>query len=110
VSLYRSQLGQAEKVILLQKLAWFVVSKSVKSTVKAQSDTWKFYNAGPGTISHPLFPAESLSPSYAQNVTALNGTINLTRAATDPDNDIAGYDIYFGIDANPAKYKSNLTD
>ncbi len=88
--------------------SWYVVSKSSSSTVTAKSDVWKFYNAGVGTVSHPPFPADNLSPSFGQSVTA--GTINLTWTASDPDNDIATYDVYFGTTNTPAISKSNITD
>ena len=87
-----------------------MVSKSNSSTTTTQSDTWKFYNAGLGTVSHPPFPADNLSPAYGQNVTATGGTVNLTWTASDPDNDIAGYDVYFGTTATPTISKSNITD
>lgn len=90
--------------------SWYVVSKSNSSINTTQSDTWKFYNAGLGTVSHPPFPADNPSPAYGQNVTATAGAINLTWTASDPDNDIAGYDVYFGTTATPALSKSNVTD
>jgi len=88
--------------------SWYVVSKSNSSTTTAKSDVWKFYNAGVGTVSHPPFPADNLSPGFGQSVTA--GTVNLTWTASDPDNDIASYDVYFGSTATPASYKTAITD
>ena len=88
--------------------SWYVVSKSSTSTTATKSDVWKFYNAGVGTVSHPPFPADNLSPTFGQSVTA--GTVNLTWTGSDPDNDIAGYDVYFGTTPSPAISKSNITD
>ncbi|WDF78059.1 hypothetical protein PQ469_29690 [Mucilaginibacter sp. KACC 22773] len=90
--------------------SWFVISKSTNSTATAQSDTWKFYNAGAGTSSHPPFPADNLSPSFGQAISATTGTINLTWTSSDPDNDIATYDVYFGTSSNPGAYKSSITN
>jgi len=90
--------------------SWYVVSKSNSSATTATSAVWKFYNAGVGTISHPPFPADALNPTFAQNVTATGGTVKLSWTGVDPDNDIAGYDIYFGTSATPALSKANITD
>ncbi|OCX50836.1 hypothetical protein BEL04_19095 [Mucilaginibacter sp. PPCGB 2223] len=87
--------------------SWYIVSKSSSSAVTAKSDVWKFYNAGVGTVSHPPFPADNLSPTFGQSVTG--STVNLTWTASDPDNDIAGYDVYFGTNSTPAISKSNIT-
>jgi hypothetical protein len=90
--------------------SWYVVSKSNSVSTTAKSDVWKFYNAGLGTVSHPPFPADALTPTFAQSVTATGGTIKLSWTGSDPDNDIAGYDVYFGTTATPALSKSNITD
>jgi hypothetical protein len=90
--------------------SWFVTSVSSKTTVTAQSDIWKFYNSGPGVVSYAPFPAELLTPVLGQNVTAVNGKISLDWNGSDVDNDIAGYDVYFGTTAAPSLYQSNLTD
>ncbi|WP_448702316.1 hypothetical protein ACFGVR_08215 [Mucilaginibacter sp. AW1-3] len=90
--------------------SWYVVSKSSSSAVTAKSEVWKFYNAGIGTVSHPPFPADNLSPTFGQNVSATAGAINLSWTASDPDNDIAAYDVYFGTTSTPAISKSNITD
>ena len=88
--------------------SWYVVSKSSTSTTTTKSDVWKFYNAGVGTVSHPPFPADNLSPTFGQSVTGT--TVNLTWTASDPDNDIAAYDVYFGATSTPVISKSNITD
>ena len=90
--------------------SWFVVSKSVSTTATSQSDTWKFYNAGLGTISYAPFPAAIISPTYAQNVTASGGKLNLTWTGSDVDNDIVGYDVYLGTSATPALLQSNIAN
>lgn len=88
--------------------SWYVVSKSGKSTTTTQSDTWRFYNAGLGTVSHSPFPADIVAPGFGQNIAA--GTVNLAWTGSDVDGDIVGYDIYFGTTTTPALLKSNNTD
>jgi hypothetical protein len=81
--------------------SWFVVSESSKTSATTQSSTWKFYNAGAGTVSHPPFPADNLVPTEGQSVTTTTGSVSLSWTGSDPDNDIAGYDVYFGTTATP---------
>lgn len=90
--------------------SWYILSKSSKTTLTTQSDTWKFYLSGPGVISHPPYPADVLKPTFGQNIAAVAGTINLNWTGSDPDNDIAGYDIYLGTTATPPLLKSNVSD
>lgn len=88
--------------------SWFVVSKSNATADTVKSDVWKFYNAGPGTITYAPFPADLLTPGYNQGVAA--GVVNLTWQGSSVDNDITGYDVYFGTNTAPPLFKSNLTD
>jgi hypothetical protein len=90
--------------------SWFVVSKSTTVADTSKSEVWKFYNAGPGTVAYAPFPAEITSPTLNQNVTATGSTINLVWKGSSIDNDIVGYDVYFGTGATPVLYKSNVTD
>ncbi|MXV16036.1 hypothetical protein [Hufsiella ginkgonis] len=87
--------------------SWFVVSRSLKSTDIAQSDTWKFYNAGSGVQAYAPFPAEAVTPVIGQQVAA--GTVKLEWRGGDVDNDITGYDVYFGTSRTPGVLSSNLT-
>lgn len=88
--------------------SWYVLSKSNSVSTTVKSEVWKFYNAGTGTVSHPPFPADNLANVFGQG--AALGTANLTWAASDPDNDISGYDVYFGTTSTPASYKVGITD
>jgi hypothetical protein len=90
--------------------SWSVTSKSAASSTITQSDVWKFYNAGLGIISYAPFPATIISPTYGQNVVLGTGTVNLGWTDSDVDNDIVGYDIYFGANSTPPIFKSNVTD
>jgi hypothetical protein len=91
--------------------SWYVVSKSDQTTATAQSDSWKFYNSGPGVITYAPYPAEIKSPSFGQAVTAAAGTVNLTWTGSAVDNStIVNYDIYFGTGATPLLLKGKVTD
>ncbi len=90
--------------------SWTVTSKSAKVSTTAVSDSWKFYNSGPGVVSYAPFPAELLTPSQKQAVSAANGPVALTWTGSDVDNDIVGYDVYFDTAASPALFKAGVTD
>ena len=74
--------------------SWYVVSRSTTSIETAQSDTWKFYNAGDAVQSYTPFPAELVAPTMGAN---LNGVTSVTLewSGSDIDGDITGYEIYF---------------
>jgi len=91
--------------------SWYIVSKSTQSGTTTPSDTWKFYNAGPGVITYAPFPAEVTSPTFGQNVNASSGTIDLTwKGSSVNPGTITGYDVYFGTTSNPPVLKSGVTD
>jgi len=85
--------------------SWSVVSKSALVSTTAQSETRKFYLAG-STTSYPPFPATITAPVFGESVAV--GTVNLAWTGADVDNDIVGYDVYFGISSNPPLIQSNL--
>ncbi|OKS87482.1 hypothetical protein [Mucilaginibacter polytrichastri] len=89
---------------------WSVKSLSFQSTDVAVSDTWKFYNAGPGKTSYAPYPAEAISPTQMLSVSANNGKVTLNWNGADVDNDISGYDLYFGTTTTPILFKSGLMD
>lgn len=88
--------------------SWSVVSRSNKASTTASSATWKFFNAGEGVSSYAPFPAEAVSPVIGASVQ--NGNITLEWSASDVDNDIESYDIYFGETKTPAEYKTEITE
>jgi len=75
---------------------WLVISKSEKSLVTTSSDTFQFFNAGPGVVNHVPFSAVALSPENNADVSATNGKISLQWEASDVDDDIKDYEIFFG--------------
>lgn len=92
--------------------AWYVTALSSKNTdVTTQSDTWKFYNSGPGVTSYAPFPAEAVSPTMGATVTAgAQLTCNITWKANDVDNDIANFDFYLGNTATPGLNAGKITN
>ena len=89
--------------------SWYVISKSSSGGATAQSDTWKFYNSGPGLVTYAPYPAEITSPTFGQSITA--ATVNLSWKGSAVDNStIVNYDVYFGITSSPPLLKSNVAD
>nr|WP_294943865.1 hypothetical protein [uncultured Mucilaginibacter sp.] len=99
------------KVTLLKSTpySWYVISASAKVTETAQSDTWKFYNSGPGVLSYAPFPAVIKAPLYNQVISS--ATVDLSWAGSSVENNIAGYDIYLSSNVNTlALQKSDVKD
>ena len=88
---------------------WFVISKSLSVEETAKSDVWSFYNAGLGTISHIPFPAELLSPEFAEVVSGVE-TISLNWNGQDLDEDIISYDVYYGTTSMPPVFAKDITN
>lgn len=80
---------------------WSVVSKSDLTDETAESETWKFYNAGAGVVNHAPFPADLVSPANGQTITTVAGSVLLDWEATDIDGDIVSYEIFLGTDNPP---------
>lgn len=89
---------------------WYIVSKSNTRSDTAVSEVWRFYNAGEAIINHPPFPAQILAPAMAEIISNTNNTISLSWNAIDLDDDIIGFDVYFGTGNPPPLIESNITD
>jgi hypothetical protein len=89
--------------------SWSVISNSAANAALAKSETWKFYNSGPASVSYAPFPAEIISPMINQTVAVDNGKVSLSWNATDVDNDILNYDVYFGETPQPDLTRSAIT-
>ena len=72
--------------------SWSVLSKSSSSSQTAESDIWKFYNAGPPEENHVPNPATVVSPGLGSTVN--EGTVSLEWSGSDLDNDITSYEVY----------------
>ncbi len=78
---------------------WYVVSNSDLTTVTATSETFSFYNAAASEVHHVPFSAEAIAPENESEVTTTSGQIKLQWEASDIDEDIKEYEVYFGVDA-----------
>jgi hypothetical protein len=91
--------------------SWYVISKSSQSNTTAQTDAWKFYNAGKGAVTYAPFPAEITSPTYGQNVTPTAGKLTVTwiGSSVNPGT-IVNYDVYLGTAKTPPLLKGAVTN
>ena len=89
--------------------SWFVISKAEKTASTATSEIWKFYNSGPGVQTNAPFPADNLSPGMGQNIATNTTKVTFQWSGSDVDNDIIGYDVYFGLNENPGLLIQNFT-
>lgn len=89
--------------------SWAVTSKAANSSTTPQSDTWKFYNSGPGTTNYAPFPAEITAPAMSQVVVVANGKITLLWNGNDVDNDILNYDVYLSDSSSPALLQGKVS-
>lgn len=83
--------------------SWYVRSLSHNSKEMAQSEIWKFYLAGDGSVSYAPFPAELVSPDMGSGINAVGGSVTLAWKGADVDNDIYGYELLFDIVNPPLK-------
>jgi hypothetical protein len=96
--------------IVLQRATpykWFI--ESVNGLKTEQSAIWQFYNSGPGVQSYAPFPAVIVAPNMAKSLASTN-SVRLQWIGNDVDNDIVGYDVYFGTQATPSIFASDITN
>jgi len=78
--------------------SWYIIAKSKKSTQTAQSDTWKFYNSGPGVTVYPPYPAEAVYPALQQTIAFPVGVgsqaVTIKWKTTPGSSPIQGYTLY----------------
>lgn len=85
---------------------WYVIS--IKGSNTEVSETWQFYNAGPGVQSYAPFPATIVAPNMAASIATTN-LVTLKWTGNDVDDDIVGYDVYFGTQSTPNVIASDIT-
>ena len=92
--------------------SWYIVSKSTKTEATGRSDTWKFYDSGPGVVTYAPFPADIVSPTFGANITAsATNTVDLQwKGSSVTPGTIVGYDIYFGNPLPATPTNSNVPD
>jgi len=88
----------ANKVVALSKsdpYRWSVTAQGATGSTPAQSSLWKFYLAGDAQVNYAPFPPDLLSPKSGSNVFSVNNEVTLTWGASDVDNDLSTYKVYF---------------
>lgn len=73
--------------------SWSVTSLGLDASKSTESTVWSFYNAGLPVENHAPFPATAISPNSGASVA--QGTVSLVWEASDIDNDIAFYTLFF---------------
>jgi hypothetical protein len=87
---------------------WHVDTFLNDSQEVVSSDIEAFYNAGPGVQSFIPFPATAIFPKNGELINTNEDALTLQWEASDLDNDISEYDIYFGIENEPPLLSSGL--
>ena len=77
---------------------WSVTSRANGTNETAQSALFRFYNEGPGIENYAPFPAEAISPSRGATLPANTTSVTLEWTASDVDNDIVEYEVFFGLE------------
>lgn len=88
---------------------WYVISIANGTTETARSETWAFYNQGPGIENYAPFPAEAIYPKRGSTISN-NTAVNLEWSSIDLDNDIISYELFFGTTDIPVMSLGNTSD
>jgi hypothetical protein len=81
--------------------SWTVTSANSNTDDTATSENWLFYNAGP-QINYAPFPAQIISPFSGSTAQANDSNeITLRWIGADVEDDIAGFEVYFGEENPP---------
>lgn len=100
---------ESEIAVILKKstpYSWIITSASKPK--KIRSETWFFFNEGPGVETFVPSPARALSPVSGASISSTSTVVNLRWESEDIDNDIVSYDLFFGENENPPLLESNL--
>lgn len=85
--------------------SWSVTAENTEVTETSVSETWFFYSPGTETSFAP-FPVEVVRPNGPKAFVDDDGEVLLEWKGSDLDNDIDGYELYFGTTDNPALFAS----
>ena len=75
---------------------WLVTSRANGTNETAQSATFRFYNEGPGVENYAPFPAEAINPTRGITLPSSTTSVTLEWSASDIDEDIIVYEVFFG--------------
>jgi hypothetical protein len=85
--------------------SWVVKSIANIGNETADSEMWRFYNAGLPEESHPPLPAQAVNPKMGASIDS--GDLTLQWEATDVDNDIASYTVLLDTNNSPVAEVGN---
>lgn len=92
-----------------EPFSWFVRSKNTSVETTADSEFWRFYNAGQQTTYAP-FPAEGINPKSGSSIFKdINNEVTLEWFGDDIENDIDNYEIYFSTSSPPETLITTVT-
>jgi hypothetical protein len=81
--------------------SWIVKSIGEDGSTPSESEQWKFYLAGEGTINYAPFPTDLISPRSGANITPdINNLVILNWNGSDVDGDLESFEVY--LDQNDA--------
>ncbi|MDC1012537.1 hypothetical protein OAQ04_04810 [Flavobacteriaceae bacterium] len=81
--------------------SWIVKSIGEDGSTPSESEQWKFYLAGEGTINYAPFPTDLISPRSGANITPdINNLVILNWNGSDVDGDLESFKVY--LDQNDA--------
>lgn len=89
---------------------WYVISLANGTSTSATSDTWSFYNQGPGIENYAPFPAIAISPQRGSTVSSSSTTIILEWTTSDVDDDIVSYEVLFDTSETPTVSLGETTE
>ena len=87
--------------------SWNVTATNRAVTEKSVSETWYFFSPGTET-SYAPFPVEVLRPNGPKAFIDVNEEVSLEWVGADLDEDIDGYELFFGTE-NPPTLHASLT-
>lgn len=88
--------------------SWQVTARNASGEEGPPSASWQFYNAGAETT-YPPFPAVIKSPVSGESVTPdKSGEVLLLWSGADADNDLAEFEVHFGISATALTLQATL--
>ncbi|MBT8238047.1 MAG: hypothetical protein HKP38_09845 [Croceitalea sp.] len=90
---------------------WKVTTILINSNDEVDSDTEAFYNAAAtGEFAFVPFPSICIAPENNAQLSLESSSITLEWEASDLDDDILNYDVYFGATTSPLLYAEEVLD
>lgn len=104
--------GNTETVFRLQRgtpYEWSVESRSNGTNNIAVSESWRFFNEGPGIENYAPFPAEAINPSRGATLETTT-EVSLEWSTSDIDNDLKNFEVLIGTSIDTMTSLGTFTD